>query len=67
MKTKRSETDLTTWPTRELKRRALGLYDSSQTDGCPVHDLLEYQAVEAELGRRGYKFQVSTILSIVKE
>jgi hypothetical protein len=64
MKAKRSETDLTTWSTRELKKRVVGLYSATQTEGCPAHDLLELEAVKAELTQRGYVFEKSLSIKI---
>ena len=65
-KVKRSETNLGTWTARKLKREAValhGLIFNLETFG--IRDLLEYQAIEAELNRRGYEFEESKLLSIV--
>jgi hypothetical protein len=66
MKPKRSETDLKTWTTRELKKRAQELFSAIQTEAVP-HDLRELEAVEAELNSRGYLCMEKRTLSIVKE
>jgi hypothetical protein len=66
MKTKRSETDLSTWTVRELKKRAQGLFSATQESDAVPHDLFELEAVEAELNRRGYRCLESRTLSIVK-
>ena len=62
----RSETDLTTWTIRELKKRAIGLFSAIQTEAVP-HDLRELEALEAELNNRGYLCMKTRTLSIVKE
>ena len=67
MSKKRSETDLTTWTTNELKKHAVSLYGAIYQTGCyGAHDMVELMAVESELERRGYEFQESKSLSIVK-
>lgn len=67
MTKKYSETDLRTWSTQQLKKRATGLHCSIyQTECFSSHDMVELAAVEAELKRRGYEFEESKVLSIVK-
>jgi hypothetical protein len=66
-KTKRSETDLKTWTAPELKKRAVALHSAIYQSECfASHDLLEYDAVKAELESRGYECIETGSFSIVK-
>jgi hypothetical protein len=67
MKKKFNEYNLSTWSTQKLKKHAMGLWSAIyQADCFGSHDLLELQAVENELSVRGYQFQESKTLSIVR-
>ena len=62
-----SETNLATWTLDQLKKRAIGLHSAIyQTECFGSQDMLELDAIEAELNHRGYEFQESKTLSIVK-
>jgi len=61
------ETDLTTWPVKKLKAQAISLHSSIYQAECSsCGDILDYDAVRAELESRGYEFQESRSLSITK-
>lgn len=66
-KVKYNENNLETWTIRQLKARATSLHGAIyQTECFSSHDMVELQAIEAELNRRGYSFEESKTLSIVK-
>lgn len=59
--------NLSTWTAKQLKDRAKACYCAVyQIDCFSSHDLLELEAVQAELEKRGYEFQESKTLDIVK-
>ena len=59
--------DLTTWPVKKLQSLATSLHSSIYQVECfSSHDLLDYEAVKAELESRGYELQESKSLSITK-
>ena len=66
-KVKHNENKLSTWTVRQLKSQALSLHQIIyQLDCFGSHDMVELDAVEAELNRRGYEFAESKVLSIQK-
>lgn len=62
-----NETDLKTWTTIKLKKRAMSLYSAIYHTECfSSHDVNDFMAIESELESRGYEFKESKTLSIVK-
>jgi hypothetical protein len=55
------------WTTQKLKKTAESLHSSIYQSECfSSHDLLEYEAVSAELERRGYEIHETKTLDIRK-
>lgn len=66
-KIKYDPNNLATWTVKQLKDRALSCWSAVyQLDCFSSHDLLELEAVQAELEKRGYECQESKTLDIVK-
>jgi len=59
--------NLATWTDKQLKACAQGLWCSIYQSECyGTHDLMELDAVQAELEKRGFEFREVKSLSIVK-
>jgi hypothetical protein len=61
------ENNLTTWPDKKLKTRAIGLFSAIYNNDCfSSGDLQDYEAIKSELESRGYAFSETRMLKISK-